>query len=214
MRPSALDELDEQTPPPPLPLRRPCSKAGCRRSARPGGRYCRPCATDATRAWRERHKDALRERERARTWSNEERAVRKARALVAIHIKRGKLQRGRCESAMCRDPHTMPAWDNPRLPLEVRWFCRSHYDDRRDAAQQLKVSRAELAEEWAQLRDEVALLPPAVRAELHARALAGPVGHGCKPGSIFYWWTLRRELARYHKRTSGSWSPSIYEAAP
>ncbi len=200
VRQTAVDELDELTPPPPAPLRRPCSKPGCRRTARPGGRHCRPCATEATRAWRERHRDQIATREQARTWSDEARLVRIARAYVAVYLRRGKIRRGRCET--CGDPRTTAAWDNPRQPLEVRWFCRAHYDDRREAKLADQASRTELAEEWAQVRDQLSLLPPAVQTALHEAALKGPFGRGVQPGSIFYWWTLRRELARYRERRS------------
>ncbi len=198
VRQSATDELDELSPPPPVALRRPCSKSGCKGSARPGGRYCRPCATAATRAWRERHREQLAAREQARTWSNEARLIRIARAYVAVYLRRGKIRRGRCET--CGDSRTTAAWDDPSQPLEVRWFCQEHLGDRREAKRATQASRLELAEEWARLRDQVTLLPPAVQAELQAAALKGPFGRGVPPNSIWYWWTLRRELQRLIER--------------
>jgi hypothetical protein len=194
VRQIAADELDELSPPPPVALRRPCSRSGCRGSARPGGRYCRPCATAATRAWRERHKAEIAAREKAREWTEPEKATRRARAYIAELIKRGKLKRGRCET--CRDWRTLAAWDDPKRPRNVRWFCAEHYGDRRALAKEAAASKAEAKAEWAALRDEVAQLPPAVHAQLHEAGLKGPFGRGAEAGSVWYWWTLRRELQR------------------
>ncbi len=202
-----LDDLDELPAPRPLPLVRHCGKRGCRRSARPGGRYCRPCATDAVRRWRERHRTALAERERARAWSEEQRLVRKARAYVAQYLRRGKLRKGRCE--VCGEPKVLAAWDDPQQPRAVRWLCAEHYADRRDANRDAEESRGALAAEWAEVRRQVLLLPPGVQHELHEAALRGPAGHGAAPpGSTFYWWTLRRELGRLQEKASseGFWT--------
>ncbi len=190
-----LDELDALPAPRPLPLVRHCGKRGCRRQARPGGRYCRPCATEAVRRWRDRHARELDVRERGRAWSDEQRLVRRARAYVDVYLRRGKLVRGRCE--VCGEPQTLAAWDDPAQPRAVRWLCAEHYADRRDAKREAEQARIALATEWADVRSQVLLLPPAIQAELHAAALKGPVGHGARPGSTFYWWTLRRELQRY-----------------
>ena len=192
-----LDPLEAPEPPRPLPLIRRCSKRGCRRTARQGGRYCRPCATAATRRWRERHAAALAEREKGRLFSDEEQLIRRARSYVDVYLRRGKLCKGRC--AICGEPEVLAAWDDPAKPREVRWLCAEHYADRRDAKREGDAARARLADQWADLRAELALLPPTVQAELHEAALRGPAGHGARPGSPFYWWTLRRELQRRAK---------------
>jgi hypothetical protein len=196
-----IDDLDDLPAPRPLPLLRPCGRKGCRRFCRPGGRYCRPCATAATRRWRDRHRGELEERERARAFSREERAIRAARAYVAQYLKRGKL--GKTPCGICGEREVLAAWNDPKRPLEVHWLCRQHYEDHREAQRDAAVARRGLAAEWARVRDELTLLPPAIRAEVHAAALQGPVGHGCPAGSTLYWWTLRRELARCHEGQVG-----------
>jgi len=198
VRPAPIDELDDLPPPRPLPLLRPCGRKGCRRWCRPGGRYCRPCATAATRRWRDRHRGELEQRERARSFSDEERAIRSARAYVAQYLKRGKL--GKTPCGVCGEHEVLAAWEDPRRPLSVDWLCREHYHERRDARREAAIARADLSAEWRRVRDEFALLPQDVQAGVHATALQGPVGHGCPAGSTLYWWTLRRELARYSDR--------------
>jgi hypothetical protein len=200
VRLSPIDDLEELPLPRPLPLVRQCSKRGCRRTARPGGRYCRPCATTATRRWRDRHADELAERERGRIFSDEDRLIRKARAYVAEYIKRGKLARERC--GVCGEPEVLAAWDDPRKPREVRWLCAEHYADRRDSHREAAEARVRLSSEWADVRAQLALLPPELQTELHEIALKGPAGHGARLGSPFYWWTLRREIQRYAARQS------------
>jgi len=201
-----LDELDELPASRPLPLVRHCGKRECRRHARAGGRYCRPCATEAVRRWRDRHAAQLAARERARSWSDEQRLLRRARAYVDVYLRRGKLARGRCE--VCGEPQTLAAWDDLAEPLAVRWLCAEHYADRRDARHEADEARVALAAEWAEVRRQVLLLPPPVQAQLNAAALQGPAGHGAQPGSTFYWWTLRRELARLQAKVSseGFWT--------
>jgi len=201
-----LDELDELPTRRPLPLVRLCGKRGCRRQARPGGRYCRPCATEAVRRWRDRHAAQLAARERARSWSDEQRLLRRARAYVDVYLRRGKLVRGRCE--ICGDAATLAAWDDPAQPRAVRWLCAEHYADRRDARHEADEARVALAAEWAEVRRQVLLLPSEVQRELHEAALRGPAGHGAARGSTFYWWTLRRELWRRRdsEQSSGFWT--------
>jgi hypothetical protein len=97
----------------------------------------------------------------------------------------------------------MPAWDDPSQPRNVRWFCREHYDERRDAGLQLEAEHEALVDEYAALRAEIKLLPPAVQAALHEAARKGPFGRGAEPGSIWYWWTLRRELQRVQAQQIG-----------
>lgn len=200
-RPGPLDELEELPPPRPLPLLRHCAKRHCRRFAYPGGRYCRPCATTATRRWRDRHQSELAARERARSFSPEEQLIRRARAYVDVYVRRGKLERGRC--GICGETEVLAAWDDPGRPLEVRWLCRAHYDEHRDTKRDAAAARKAIAAEYAEVREQLALLPPDVQAELHEAALRGPAGLGCQPSSPFYWWTLRRELQRYRDRQSG-----------
>jgi hypothetical protein len=199
MRPAAIDELDELPPPRSLPLRRCCSKRGCRGTARPGGRYCRPCATIATRAWRDRHRARLTERERARNWSDEQRAVRAARAYVYVYIRRGKLAKGRC--AICNDPDVQPTWRDPRRPLEMEWFCHQHAVERREAADAGARETAALRAVNEEVKAAIALLPLEVQRELHEQAMGGLLVR--RVGDMMYWWNLRRAVQAYELRTSG-----------
>jgi hypothetical protein len=199
-----LDDLDELPPPRPLPLLRRCAKRYCRRFCYPGGRYCRPCATAATRRWRDRHRTEVATRERARSFSPEEQLIRRARAYVASYLRRGKIEKGRCE--ICGEDEVIAAWDDPTRPLAVRWLCRGHYDERRSTKRQAAAAREAAAAEYAEVRERIALLPPDVQAELHAAALRGPAGNGCRPGSPFYWWTLRRELQRLRENDQAFWT--------
>jgi hypothetical protein len=199
MRPAAIDELDELPPPRSLPLRRCCSKRGCRGTARPGGRYCRPCATIATRAWRDRHRARLTERERARNWSDEQRAVRAARAYVYVYIRRGKLAKGRC--AICNDPDVQPTWRHPRRPLEMEWFCHQHAVERREAADAGARETAALRAVNEEVKAAIALLPLEVQRELHEQAMGGLLVR--RVGDMMYWWNLRRAVQAYELRTSG-----------
>jgi len=205
-KPEPLDELDELPASRRLALVRYCGKRGCRRHARPGGRYCRPCATEAVRRWRKDHAAELAERERARSWSDDQRLLRRARAYVDVYLRRGKLARGRCE--VCGEPQTLAAWDDLAEPLAVRWLCAEHYGDRRDARREADEARVALTAEWAEVRRQVLLLPSEVQRELHEAALRGPAGHGAARGSVFYWWTLRRELWRRRdsEQSSGFWT--------
>lgn len=199
MLPAPIDELDELPPPRPLPLRRRCSKRGCRGTARPGGRYCRPCATAATQAWRDRHRAQLTERERARNWSDEQRAVRAARAYVAVYVRRGKLAKGRC--AVCNDPDVQPTWRDPKRPLEMEWFCPQHAVERREAADAGARETAALRALNEEVKAALALLPPEVQRGLHEQAMRGLLVR--RAGDMMYWWNLRRALQAYEIRTSG-----------
>ena len=199
MLPAPIDELDELPSPRALPLRRRCSKRGCRGTARPGGRYCRPCATAATRAWRDRHRTRLAERERARDWSHEQRAVRAARAYVSVYVRRGKLAKGRC--AVCSDPDVQPTWRDPKRPLEIEWFCLQHALERREAADAAARETAALKAINEEAKAAFALLPLEIQRELHEQAMRGLLVR--RAGDMMYWWNLRRVLQAYEVRASG-----------
>lgn len=121
--------------------------------------------------------------------------MRAARAYVAEYVKRGKLARGRCE--LCNESETAAIWDDPSKPLAVRWRCRDHRSERREDQRAIAQAQAALQGEFATLRMAVAALPPEVRANLHTIALLGLAGEGCEAGSLRYWLTLRREIARH-----------------
>ncbi len=122
----------------------------------------------------------MRSREAARTFSDEQAAIRRARAYVAMYVRRGKLRPGRCE--LCGDRHVCPDWDDPGKPLAVRWFCpahrREHLADTAAARQGLEALRREFA--------AIGELPTAVLAGLHEAALRGLDGTGAEPGTLRY----------------------------
>ncbi len=146
------------------------------------------------------------ERERGRRFSDEQRLIRNARAYVAQYLKRGKLCKGRCE--ICGEPQVLAAWDDPRVPCAVRWQCREHYNERREAKHGAAEARESIAAQWAEVRWQLLLLPREAQRVLHDAALRGPAGQEAVAGSFFYWWTLRRELGRYLAAgsSSGFWS--------
>ncbi len=191
LRDARHDGLDDLDPPSaPLPLRRPCSKSGCRGTARPGGRYCRPCATEASARWYEAKREGILARRHGRRdeRNEEQRARDSARAYVAVYERRGKLERARC--SVCNDPNVQPTWRNPKLPLVVRWLCREHARDERETAASTARDRAAIKAEYAELQAAIALLPQAVRSQLHDQAMRGLLVR--KVGDLMYWWNLRR----------------------
>lgn len=98
MRIAPLDELDDLGPPPPLPLIRYCGAKGCPRRARPGGRQGSGCHAAAVRNWREKNRRelAVRRRDAAAARGDDVRARDSARSKLAMALRRGTLQRGRC----------------------------------------------------------------------------------------------------------------------
>lgn len=194
------DDLDPLELPAPLPLRRPCSKPRCRRTARPGGRYCRPCASEASARWYHAKRDEILARRLGRRDERDDdrRARDSARAYVAVYERRGKLARGRC--VVCNDPEVQPTWRDPKVPLAVRWLCREHARDERDAATSAAASVASLKAEYAELQAAIALLPQAVQRQLHEQALRGILVR--KVGDIMYWWNLRRAFEALNSRSS------------
>jgi len=94
-----LDDLEELALPAPLPLRRICSTTACRGTARPGGRYCRPCHAVVVRRSRDRHAQqlAIRRRDAGALRDDAIRAADSARAKLAMALRRGTMQRGLCQ---------------------------------------------------------------------------------------------------------------------
>lgn len=198
---SSRDDLDPIDPgPSTLPMHRPCSKPRCRRSARAGGRYCRPCSTEASARWyRANRAEILARRLGRRDERDEEQRARdSARAYVAVYARRGKLARARC--VVCDDPNVQPSWRNPKLPLEVSWICREHARDQRETAASTARDVAALKVEYAELRDAIALLPQPVQRQLHEEAMRGILVR--KAGDLMYVWNLRRALQRLNSSSS------------
>ncbi len=198
MRIRALDELDDLPPPSPLPLIRFCGARGCKRRARPGGRHCSGCHAAAVRRWREahRHELAVRRRDAAASRDDDARARDSARAKLAMALRRGAIQRGRCVDCGATDVIGLIA--DPARWREVVWVCREHrqaeLERRRDATAQ-RAADAKQAAWYAERTRALAaieLLPPAEWARLHALAARGPAGTQLSPGAPLYVMNLVR----------------------
>ncbi len=194
----ALDELGELPPPAPLPLVRFCGAKGCRRRARPGGRHCPGCHAVAVRRWREGHRRELaaRRHDAASVRDPDERARDSARAKLAMALRRGTLERGRCGE--CADTDVIGLIEEPARWRDVVWICRQHREtelERRRGADERRMYEAKQADwydERAQVLAAIELLPAAERAELHALAARGPAGVRLSPGAPLYVMNLVR----------------------
>jgi len=198
VRTRALDELDDLPPPAPLPLIRFCGARGCKRRARPGGRHCAGCHAAAVRRYRDEHRRALaiRRRDAAATHDDDARARDSARAKLAMALRRGTLERGRCRECGARAVVGLIA--EPARWREAVWVCREHRQAelerrREDAAQRTaNAKQAAWYEERARVLNAIELLPPDQQATLHALAARGPAGTRLSPGAPLYVMNLVR----------------------
>ena len=165
-------------------MTRSCCTPGCTRPRSPYDRRCRPCATAAQAAYRARHRTTLAARERQRTFTATQRALRHARSTLAVYLRRGKLRRGCCE--LCGERTVRPAWDDPGAPLAVRWFCPAHADEHGQLRREVALGRTAVAAQFAALRAAIAALPEDEQQALHHAALHGLDGSGTAPGSLRY----------------------------
>jgi len=194
-----LDDLDEIELPKPLPLRRICSAKACRGTARPGGRYCRPCHAVVVRRYRDRHAQQLATRRRDTDARRDEatRAADSARAKLAMALRRGTMLRGLCQ--ICGTAaEVMGIIEDPQGWRDVVWVCRRDRDEARERQRdgQVEVARARERAAWADERTQVLtaieLLPPNERAQLHALAGRGPAGWTLSPDAPLYVMNLVR----------------------
>jgi len=198
VRSGPLDELDDLPPPAPLPLVRFCGALGCRRRARPGGRHCVGCHAAAVRRYRDEHRRALavRRRDAAATRDDDARARDSARAKLAMALRRGTLERGRCRE--CGGDDVIGVIADPADWRAVVWVCQEHrqaeLERRRDAAAQRAADAKQAAwyAERTRALTAIELLPPAERAQLHALAARGPAGTQLSPGAPLYVMNLVR----------------------
>ncbi len=202
MRIGPLDELDDLSAPAPapapLPLVRFCGAKGCRRRARPGGRHCPGCHAAAVRRWREDHRRglAVRRRDAAATRDDGARARDSARAKLAMALRRGTLERGRCRE--CGEADVIGLIEEPARWREAVWVCREHrateLERRREAAERRAYQDKQAAwyDERARVLAAIELLPPNERAQLHALAARGPAGTQLSPGAPLYVMNLVR----------------------
>ncbi len=182
MRIRPLDELDDLPLPAPLRLIRFCGAPGCRRRARRGGRHCSSCHAAAVRRYRDEHHRALavRRRDAAAARNDDARARDAGRAKLAMALRRGTLERGRCRECGAREVVGLIA--DPAEWRAVVWVCREHraaeLEGRRDAEARraYQAQQAAWYDERARMLAAIELLPPAERARLHALAARGPAG--------------------------------------
>ncbi len=194
----ALDELDDLPPPAPLPLIRFCGARGCKRRARPGGRHCSGCHAAAVRRWREEHRRELacRRRDAAAVRNDAARARDSARAKLAMALRRGTLERGRCRECGADEVIGMVA--EPARWRDVVWVCREHraaeLERRREETERREYQDKQAAwyDERAQALAAIKLLPPNERAQLHALAAQGPAGWTLTPEAPLYVMNLVR----------------------
>jgi hypothetical protein len=205
-----LDELDdpEEWRPPLLPLIRYCGAPGCRRRARPGGRHCPGCHAAAVRRYREDHRRelAVRRQDAAAARDEDGRARDSARAKLAMALRRGTIERGRCRDCGATEVIGMIA--EPSRWRDVVWVCREHRQaelERRQGDAERREYEAKQAA-WYDERERalaaIELLPPDEKARLHALATRGPAGWPLSAGSPLYTMNLVR-IYRAHVQSAG-----------
>lgn len=193
-----LDELDELPPPAPLPLIRFCGAHGCKRRARPGGRHCALCHAAAVRRWREEHRRelAVRRHDAAADRDDDACARDSARAKLAMALRRGTLERGRCRE--CGGDDVIGLIEEPARWREVVWVCREHRAaelERRREDMERRAYEAKQAvwyAERAQALAAIELLPSDEQARLRALAARGLGGMRLSPDAPLYVMNLVR----------------------
>jgi hypothetical protein len=175
-----------------------CYVPGCPKARRPGDRRCRAHTAAAWRAYRARNLDEVRRRELDRAYSDEQLALRRARAFVATYLKRGKLEPAdHCEAERCRIGRVTAWWDDPKRPRDVRWLCADHYSDAAAERVLAAANARRYAEEQTERRVFFSSLTPEQQALVEREARGGPDGAGnWAPGTIMYVFAWRRALAR------------------
>jgi hypothetical protein len=193
VRKSALvDEFDDAPLAAQVPGVRFCGTPGCRRRTRPGGRHCSACHVLSVRRWREGHarEIAARRRDAATRRDDDARARDSARAKLAMALRRGTLKRGCCR--ICGDAEVIGMIQEPASWRDVIWVCRNHREAElergRERAEQRDYDAKQNA--WYAERERVLaaieLLPPSIRADLHALAARGPAGTRLVPSAPLY----------------------------
>jgi len=150
------------------------------------------------RRYRDEHHRALavRRRDAAAARNDDARARDAGRAKLAMALRRGTLERGRCRECGAREVVGLIA--DPAEWRAVVWVCREHrqaeLERRRDAAAQRTANAKQAAwyDERTRALAAIELLPPAQRARLHALAARGPAGTQLSPGAPLYVMNLVR----------------------
>jgi hypothetical protein len=151
-----------------IDAKRRCATPGCERAPRKRGRSCGCCAT---RAWRKRHAKTIAAQERARTFSPEQAALRRASAIFFTNLRRRNLTREQCED--CGRGEAVPHWPDVTQPLKVVWLCRVHRANERERLAE-EAAAASKVVAWKMLGErfeaEWPQLAPAIQARLRAEA--------------------------------------------
>ena len=131
-------------------LPRACTVADCDRPARRRGTRCERCHK---RAWRTANRTRAKATEKARSFSPEANTLRKARATIAMALKRGHLRRQPC--AVC-GKRGLPHHPDPTKAREITWLCRTHRTIERERAAQAAAAKATAARKaaWEELRQQ------------------------------------------------------------
>jgi hypothetical protein len=165
------------------PAPRACTVTDCDRPARRRGTRCERCHQ---RAWRTANRAHAKATEKARSFSPEARALRTARATIAMLLQRGKLRRQPC--IICAKPG-LPHHPDPSKARVITWLCRTHRTLERERAAQAAAAEATAARkaEWDALRQQFTnawpQLAPAEREALWAIARREPLISSLSPAS-------------------------------
>lgn len=108
-------------------------------------KYCRACGAAASRRSYANRKGVISLRRQKRSLSAIDRAVRNARAYLAMYVKRGKVAVEPCETCGLTYGRRVPLQEDPQRPLEARWFCPPHYRDYRMNEAAIRAVEAEEA---------------------------------------------------------------------
>jgi len=162
------------------------------------------------RRWRAEHRRelAVRRRDAAAVRGDDAaRARDSGRAKLAMALRRGTLERGRCRECGARAVVGLIA--EPARWREAVWVCGEHrqaeLERRRDTAAQRAANAKQAAwyAERAGVLAAIELLPPAERAQLHALAARGPAGTQLSPGAPLYVMNLGAGLRGFPRALDG-----------
>lgn len=143
-----------------------CATPNCERAPRKRGRTCGRCAT---RAWRKNNRSELAARERTRTFTPEQAALRRASAIFFTDLRRRKLTRQPCEE--CGRADVVPHWRDLTQPLQVVWYCRVHRANERERLAEAAKATAKVVA-WKTLGERFAAEWPQLAPDVQARLRA------------------------------------------
>jgi hypothetical protein len=170
----------------------------CPRPARRRGTHCERCHK---RTWRAANRAHAKATEKARAFSPEATTLRKARATIAMALKRGNLHRNPCTICGKRG---LPHHPDPTKAREIVWLCRLHRTLERERTAQAAAAEATAARkaEWDELRQQFTdawlHLAPAEREAIWAIARREPLISSLPPASPLAQQALIRAYGTWH----------------